>query len=78
MQITRNSIDTDRGPERLVHRRGLPRRGRGAVGRVAAQREQRPLHARAPAPPGTPTRTARRSSCSRASASPSGGAGRSR
>src|SRR2546429_7610159 len=30
---------------RMVHRRGLPRRGRGAVVKVAREREQRPLHA---------------------------------
>ena len=38
MQITRNSLDTGAGPERLVHRRGLHRRRRSAVGssRVSA------------------------------------------
>ena len=45
MQITRNSTN-DGGAERVVHRRGLPRRGRRAVGRLAPEREQRPLHAR--------------------------------
>ena len=44
MQITRNSIDTVRGPERVVHRRGVHRFGRGALGRIAPEREQRPLH----------------------------------
>ena len=43
MQITRNSIETGRA-ERVVHRRGLRRHGGGAVGRLAAEREQRPLH----------------------------------
>ena len=46
MQITRNSLDTNAGPERLVHRRGLRRHRRGAVGRLAGARELRPLHSR--------------------------------
>ena len=37
MEITRNSLDTARG-RRLVHRRGLHRRHRGAVSRLAAER----------------------------------------
>ena len=45
MQITRNSLETRRA-ERLVHRRGLPRLRRRAVGGDAAERDQRPLHAR--------------------------------
>ncbi len=55
----------ERRPERLVHRLRLRRHGRGALGRLARQREQRPLHARARAPRGTRIRTARRSSCSK-------------
>ena len=33
MEITRSSADTTQGPEGLVHRRRLPRSGRGADGR---------------------------------------------
>jgi hypothetical protein len=57
----------ERQAERVVHRQGLHRHGRDAVGTVAAERKQRPLRT-GRAPHGTPTRTARRSTSSRASA----------
>ena len=64
--------------ERLVHRRGLRRHGRGAVGRRRGSARAASTSRPAPAPPGTPTRTARRSGSPRASASASAAAARSR
>ena len=61
MQITRNSLETTRRSERLVHRRGLPRLRRRALGSDSAEREPASTSRPARAPPGTRTRTARRS-----------------
>ena len=44
MQITRNGTDTAAGAERMVHGRGLHRRGRRPVRRLSPEREQRPLY----------------------------------
>jgi hypothetical protein len=45
MQITRSSVDTEKGPARLVHRRRLHRRRHRPRGDVHVCRRQRSLHA---------------------------------
>ena len=65
-------------PERLVHRRGLHRHRRDADRPLARGLGVASISPRAPAPPGTRTRSARRSSSPRASASASARAARSR
>ncbi len=58
MQIIRNAVETM--AERVVHRRGLRRRGRDAVGSLAPAGEQRPLHPRRPQRPAHPPQRADR------------------
>ena len=70
MQITRNSLETA-GPERLVHRHRLHRHRRDARRALARSAPRSCTSRPAPARPGTPTRSARRSTSPRASAAAS-------